>query len=553
MKLFVLHTVITATVALAVFCTQPSTVDNGGGGSEVEVVGSVYLSGNEPAPATQIKLIPWDYDPSVMAPIADSMIDTSDEQGFYSFRNIAPGIYNVQAIQLKQRTRMLVTGLEVDSGTITVPPEILQEPGAIRLLFPGSVTHNGYASIPGTDIAVFAASGSEEIVLDSIPAGKLPEIRFKVLGDTEVISNRDVELKPAETVTLVDPSWQHRLSVRLNTSAAGAGVAGNVNGFPVLIRLNSDNFDFSQAQTNGEDLIFIDRNGILPHEIERWDASAENAEIWVKVDTIFGNDSTQSISIYWGNPDASVPTPKTAVFDTAAGFQGVWHLGEGGNNVAFDATANGFNGTASHVSGTAPADGAIGNARVFDGDSSYITMPNTASGKLNFGTDDYFSVSAWVYAETFDKVYRTIAAKGFEQYFLQLSYFPDENQPVWQFSVFKESATWIMSQNSASEKQWVLLTGVRQGKSQSLYCNGELIAKSGTPLSHPDTTIMRNTANDFSIGRFMQEAMYPMEFGYCYFKGRIDEVRTCSVARSADWIKLCFMNQRSDDKLVQFK
>ena len=38
-----------------------------------------------------------------------------------------------------------------------------------------------------------------------------------------------------------------------------------------------------------------------------------------------------------------------------------------------------------------------------------------------------------------------------------------------------------------------------------------------------------------------------------YWNGKIDEVRVEKVARSADWIKLCFMNQREDDKLVRFK
>lgn len=37
------------------------------------------------------------------------------------------------------------------------------------------------------------------------------------------------------------------------------------------------------------------------------------------------------------------------------------------------------------------------------------------------------------------------------------------------------------------------------------------------------------------------------------FFGTIDEVRVCRVARSADWIKLCCMNQKEQDALVLFK
>jgi hypothetical protein len=199
--------------------------------------------------------------------------------------------------------------------------------------------------------------------------------------------------------------------------------------------------------------------------------------------------------------------------------------------------------------GTSLAVGMIGNARVFDGNSSYIAVPNTASGKLNFPDDGYFSISAWAYVDTFDNEYRTIAGKGHQQYFLQLTYFP-LNRPQWEFSTFSNAENWRMSTSSAVEKQWVLLTGVRQGNVQYLYCNGELVDATSDVYDHG---ISRGASEDFLIGRFMNEATFPANFGYCYFKGRIDEVRVSSVARNADWIRLSYMNQRSDDKVVQFK
>jgi hypothetical protein len=42
---------------------------------------------------------------------------------------------------------------------------------------------------------------------------------------------------------------------------------------------------------------------------------------------------------------------------------------------------------------------------------------------------------------------------------------------------------------------------------------------------------------------------YPLWF----FIGCIDEVRVTSTAQSPDWIKLCYMNQKSDDLLVLFQ
>jgi hypothetical protein len=301
---------------------------------------------------------------------------------------------------------------------------------------------------------------------------------------------------------------------------------------------------------DGSDLRFTSKTGIsLPFEIERWDPANSHGEIWVTVDTILGNNSSQSIMMYWGNPAASPLSKNSDVFDTIDGFQGVWHLGDGTEDSIGDATNNRYSGVSPDTANPSIVNGIIGNCREFDGTADCITIPNTAESKLNFPEDGYFTLSAWAYADTFDNVYRTIATKGYEQYFLQLSYFPGD-KPLWQFSVFREDDNWNMSHIAGTEKKWMLLTGVRQGTSQYLYCNGELVANTSSVYDQKAT---QNTTNDFSIGRFLQEATFPTNFGYCYFKGMIDEVRVCSVTRSPDWIKLCYMNQRSDDKLVQFK
>ncbi len=552
MKRFGFYSSLFAIAALTLSCMQPPTA--GGGGSEVEVVGVVYMHGSEPAPATQVKLILRDYDPTVMAPIADSMIDTSDAQGRYSFRNVAPGSYNVQALQLEQRTRMLVTGVEADSGTVTVHPETLREPGAIRLLLLDCAERDGFAIIPGTEIAISVPAGRDEILLDSVPAGNISEVRYKVLDDTTAVSILDVAVGSAATTTLYNPSWRYRRDIVLNTSNTGAGTAGDVFGFPVLVRLTGENFDFARAEGDGSDIRFTSSHGFaLPHAIERWDSGGRSALLWVKADTVRGGDSTQFMTMYWGNPDAPDASNGEAVFDTAAGFQGVWHLDENGNDPALDATANRFNGTAYDMLGDdSPAEAPIGSARSFDGSSSYITMPNTAGGKLNFGTNDHFSVSAWVYIDSFDDEYRTILSKGYRQYFLQVTQFPRSD--LWQFSVFGDTSKWIMSHTEAAEKQWVFLTAVRSGTEQDIYCNGELVVKNAVTsqvYSQPETYV-RDTTDDFTIGRFFKEATFPVT-GYCHYRGAIDEVRVCSVARGADWIRLCYMNQRSDDRLLRFR
>jgi len=66
----------------------------------------------------------------------------------------------------------------------------------------------------------------------------------------------DVPVPSGDTVVIFNAEWPYAKQLYLNTSASGANVPGTVENFPVLVRLNSGNFDFSQAQKNGNDIRF---------------------------------------------------------------------------------------------------------------------------------------------------------------------------------------------------------------------------------------------------------------------------------------------------------
>jgi hypothetical protein len=181
--------------------------------------------------------------------------------------------------------------------------------------------------------------------------------------------------------------------------------------------------------------------------------------------------------------------------------------------------------------------GAVGNCRLFDGVNDYITMPNTADGKLNFPENGRYTISVWVMADTLSDPPQTIVSKGRFQYFLWLK------AAYWQFTSYKDGAGWDISEKQATGRQWVLLTGVRDSAVQRLFINGEPTSAyfapliDETPVAGGDLVIGRaNNAND----------------GY-FFSGGIDEVRVEGAVRDGDWIRLCYMNQRPDDRLVVFK
>ena len=165
--------------------------------------------------------------------------------------------------------------------------------------------------------------------------------------------------------------------------------------FPTLIRLTSTNYSFAQAIDDGSDIRFASSLGKhLPYQIERWDRGNQLAELWVLADTIKGNNGTQYLTMYWGKAGAVNRSNGAAVFDTANGFAGVWHLGEGSGN-AFDATANGINDTAKgtvkyhQTGGVAYSDSLTGTSSYFKAGDAYKTL-------LNMSARDKVTVSAWV-------------------------------------------------------------------------------------------------------------------------------------------------------------
>ena len=85
--------------------------------------------------------------------------------------------------------------------------------------------------------------------------------------------------------------------------------------YQVLVELNSTNFNFAHAQTNGEDIRFTDSDGnLLAYWIESWDAVNESAKIWVKVPSIPAN-GTVVIFMYYGNPTVASASDGDATFE----------------------------------------------------------------------------------------------------------------------------------------------------------------------------------------------------------------------------------------------
>lgn len=178
---------ITAILLNCTLSSSPTRVTDGS--SSETVIGKIVKPDGEPAFNTQVKLIPENYNPVEGGDLPNSLIDTTNSLGEYAFKISDTGTYNIEAVHICKRTRLLITGIDVGRQTTVVPEGTLRDAGVINIIFPYYTvssfdTVNGYAIIEGT---TFYKSLSELTRLnkdiyylrfDSIPAANVPGIHY---------------------------------------------------------------------------------------------------------------------------------------------------------------------------------------------------------------------------------------------------------------------------------------------------------------------------------------------------------------------------------------
>ena len=531
---------------VAAVCFMGCSEKLAGAGSETTngITGCVVHKDGTKANQVTIRLFPDDFDPC-KNDTSDHLFTTkTDDSGQFKFENLKAGSYSLIARNHDHSLCARITDIQVDTSD---SPIELADCSLDFSATPESLS--GYCYIPGTDIYSFADSNMV-IKLDRIPAGLFDAVLFVSSVDSGIMAVcSSVSVEPGQRITIYNPGWKYSRKIGFNTSVTGADIAGDLFDVPVLLRLNGNNFNFSEASSMGADLMFTTTdNRQIVHEIEKWDPLSANAEIWLRIDTLRGNSKDQFIFMYWGNPLISQRETKEQVFDTAAGFQGVWHLGEDDKDTVRDATANRYYGISPDTAVPARVQGIIGDARGFDGISSFIIMPNTAESKINFERNSQYTISAWVYVENPDEFSHVIVSKGNTQYFLWHTSI-HLNSSLWEFADYRSESGWDLAVTGMSYGEWVFVVGVHDDTSHVLYINGE---RADTLINYPFSTA-RNDQFDLLIGRFAQAMASPnRDEGYCYFKGKIDEVQISSVARSAQWIRLTYRNQKENDLLIYF-
>ncbi len=316
------------------------------------------------------------------------------------------------------------------------------------------------------------------------------------------------------------PGWKHTGSVYVLTTPEGADLpaSASVENFPLLVRLHKDYFDFAQAKANGEDLRFSSAKGEpLAHQIEEWDTTKGVASVWVRVPKITGN-ARQELKLYWGKADAKSESNGKAVFNESNGYISVWHM----TGPVKDEVGT----LESKDTGTTSTAGVVGQARHFAGKQGVFCgdkIPDYPAGAGSHSTE------AWVRAE---RPNATIIGWGNEgggrgsKVRMQLRSPPH----VHIDSDFSD----VRGAVRVPLGEWFHVVHTYDREDGKVYINGKLDA-SAKPLLNiktPARLWLGGWYNNYD------------------FVGDIDEVRISKVARSADWIRLQYENQKPLQTLV---
>jgi hypothetical protein len=318
-------------------------------------------------------------------------------------------------------------------------------------------------------------------------------------------------------------TWGHHKTIVINTSSTGYGISQTLTGFPYIVKLDDTDsaFTLSLSASDGGDIRFARGAAHLSYQVEKWDAVNKIAAIWVKVDTIRSNDSTQAITMYFGKSGVTSQSNASAVFPTSGRFAAVYHFAA--PDTFNDATANAANGT---NYGSVLDQGAVGDGRSFSG--TYIQYGNPGC----FQIGDSITVSAWIKTTTQATAYTSVIRHDGQFTALQM-----DNGGSAGLVAFDTGGTYHLYFAPWSTGGWTN-GGWHYYTAQYSSTSGARIYKDGSLYYSDPTTYgrMKTTTTAGLIIGNSENADEP-------FTGSLDEVEIANTLRNDSWIKLCYLTQ----------
>jgi biopolymer transport protein ExbB len=313
--------------------------------------------------------------------------------------------------------------------------------------------------------------------------------------------------------------WAFRKEITFDLTPAGADVPGTPADVPVLIRLSLGNFGyFADTKPDGSDLRFVAGDDKTPLEshIERYDAQAQIAFVWVRVPRLTGGAATDKIFLYYGNKNAAAPAASGGAYDKHQAL--VYHFGAP-SGAPQDATAYKTEPT-SFTAEVNPAS-LIGSGARFSG-SQGISIP--ATGAVRLVPAQGLTLSAWI---RIDAAQQTAYIAALEDASRSLILGLDGTTIFARWSGGNGPAVVAQSGVQMTTGEWHhVAVRVTEGR-MTILVNGAEAGEASATLSEVGGTL--------TIGSSAQ--------GGNAFTGELDELQVSNAARSTEWIKAAARSQ----------
>ena len=534
----------------------------GGGGTEAEngevIAGRIYLPDGKAASGAKVFLRRGEYvrDTAGLEGRTESASAIADRDGGFAIDSVRPGAYMLEIRNGAGLAGQIQFEVGKESGTLELSPDTLHPPGILKgmvELIPGSPSP-AYIQVYGLN-RVARADANGSFTIADLPSGYL---RIQAVSSAPGWSYEGPSvalLSPAGTAYLPTfraiasdsedfASWPHARNIRLRTDASG--IAGTVTDAPILVRLDTGNFDFTES--DGKDIRFADAAGKrLAYQIDQWEPARGFAALWIRLDSVVGTGGNPSVTIYWGKRNAPDFSSGKSVF---ASFAGVWHLGEALNGLGDgsfrDASPSAVNGLAGNL--IPDHRGLAGDGAGFNGGSSI----SITAGKALQPTQA-LTLSAWINLASVGQWGAQLVSMG-NNYLLWIA--PDGNA---NFSIYTDS-TWDPNHDPAANPWnvcstigidlrnagWHQVTSTYDGINMRIFVDG--MEKASRSIGKPIAYIF---GQEFVIGASVPNPTD--DSPHWKFLGSLDEIRVSAVARSPAWIKLEYETEKPGSDFLEFR